>query len=135
MFPELPPPIAAAVQEALEFLVGHLVPVHEVIAQLDRLDVLEPRKEDVELSSGNSDHLRWNRGVTIQPDHRVREGEAHEIQSSVSWRLDSKPVGITPAAAAEREKHAVGRGAAEQTPGGVRSLVCLAPHLCPRRVG
>src|SRR6267143_1332686 len=92
--PELPASVPAAIHEALELAVGHLEPIHQIVAQRDRLDVLEAGEKHVQLAAGDSDHLGRERTVPVEADHGIVERGAHEIERSVAWRLDPQAVRI-----------------------------------------
>ncbi len=108
--PQFPPVVAARLHEPLELGVGRLVPVHEIVAQLERIHVLEPRIEHVEVAAGHAYHLRGNGIGAVEPDHRVGKPEAHQVERAIAGRLDPEPVGVAPGAAArERQQDAVER--------------------------
>ena len=134
--PQLAAPVAATVHEALELAVGHLEPIHQVVAQPDGLDVLEARVEHVEIAACDPDHVRRQRTVPIERDRGIAERQADELERSIPRPLDAQPVRVEPSSAyAQREQHAVERRLPEQHPGGVWCGILLSPHGGARRVG
>src|SRR5207245_11204025 len=63
IIPELPAPVTAPVHETLELAVRHLAPVHQVVAQRDRLDVFEAGEKHVTRATRGTDPTRRPRTI------------------------------------------------------------------------
>src|SRR5207245_9647501 len=129
LVPELAAPVATAVHEALELAVGDLEPIHQIVAQPDRFDVLETGVEDVEIAARDPDHLGGQRTVPVEPDHRIAERHADELERSIPRPLDAQPVCVEPSTApAQRAQPAVER----RLPGPHPAGAARGPRLSPR---
>ena len=117
--PQLPALVPAAVHEPPELRVGHLEAIHEIVAQRDRLDVLERRIEHVELAARAPGPSPAGARCPDQAGSPNRgEGDADQVERAVTRGLDPQAVRveIEAAAPAQRQQQAVERCLARGVP-------------------